>query len=125
MLSVKRKADREEMARLLVSVVEAAGSKAAQDVRGSKEIVVHIEAPRQLRLAISLDGSATWRNGGFVLSWHIAAPYTTRLASAFGQGINEFHRQKSTDFAPNFDALCALLGRRLRQAADGSAFLPD
>lgn len=130
-LSVTRKADRDEMARQLIELVNGfeGCSATLADSRdwAPREVAVEVECPRGLLLTILLDGAAL---RGFehhhMLSWHInPTSSNAKLADYPWQDVNKFHRRKATDFAFGFADLKNVLRHRLQSIVEGSAFLKE
>lgn len=124
-LTERRKADRETM---VVDVANAAlrvpGVKVAlnRDM-GTREVWTHIKGARGLSLTVVFDGDSS-QPDVHVLSWHgVEAPH--KLSPSFAPSVNNFHWHKATDIHEGFDGLCDLIVRRLRSAADGTAFQPQ
>lgn len=124
MLTETRKADRAEMARQLVALVQSKGVPCVLEdpsIWGPRAIMVTIEAPRGLRLSVDFDGGST-QPDTYVLSWHMKHGSTAKLRGNFAPSVNTYHFRKATDIAHGFDNLLEIIAQRLDATLDGSAF---
>lgn len=128
-LAVTRSADRRRMAADLARLAGKYGLDAnMQPGHFERELVVAIEAPLGLRLAVSLDGdSKQQRRGVHVLSWCMAARSPATLSADFAvranASVNQYHRQKATVVTEGgFPALQDGLERAFACISDGSAY---
>jgi hypothetical protein len=128
MLSEKRKADREVMAKAVHDLwLKDAGPDFTAKIEGHTDdfflgkdaMMITLNGPRGVRLGIDFDRRSP-QPGVFVLSWNIRLS-TALFSTAFGDP-NRWHFQKSTDVAYGFDSLCAVLAKRKAQLASGEAF---
>ena len=88
---------------------------------GDHATIVGLEFPRGLRLNVDFDGKSC-QPDTFVLSWHMAFRFDTRLKLSFATSVNSCHRRKGTDIAEGFPEALELLRRRFEVIASGEAF---
>jgi len=130
-LTERRKADREEMARLVVELVENYGQGATCEVEHitPREVWVHITA-KDARVTVDFDGdNSAALLDNYCIPWNIRPDSDARFTDAFGKTVpcqvNQFHRRKAMGFAPGIDALLYSLVSSLNCIARGEAFLSE
>lgn len=122
-LSERRKADREEMAKGVEALLDELGIEHEREEMGPREIYIRITAPRGLCLTVDFDGDS-WQPDVHVLSWHMDMDSDAQLSDArFGGNVNPHHKHKATYIAAGYDDLLVKLRRGLELAISGEAFL--
>jgi hypothetical protein len=125
--SETRKADRQKMAALVIEQATRLGCKAyiEEALKDNPYVVwARIEAPGGLLLTVEFDGKS-WQPNTHVLSWHMTFDSTRRLSPDYWPHLNTVHHHKATDVAHGFEALTALLERRLADAVAGTVYQPE
>lgn len=130
-LSERRAADRQEMAKLVEAVITECGAtfvrKEGGTYPGPRAIYLEVRAARGLSVLVDFDGDSIQLDE-HVLSWHFAhdADKEARLnAATFGGNVNPHHQRKATYAAYGIDELCMMLRRGLRMAQTGEAFVRE
>jgi hypothetical protein len=120
-LSERRKADREEMAKRVEALLNELGV-AYESSEHEREINIDVHGPRGLCVLVDFDG-ASWQPDVHVLSWHIRERGAQLNDLTFGGNVNPHHKAKATYVAYGFDNLMYSLRRGLELAISGEAFL--
>lgn len=123
-LSETRKADREQMAVILIEKCTEAGAVAYRnDINNNNNPRVKIEASGGLDCTIKFDGDSCQPNV-FVSPWHIRFRCNSKLNHhAFGfDTVNPYHQRKSTLVAHGFDELVEQTMRVITRCVTGEAF---
>ena len=123
---MKRKADREAAAKLLVELATSLGAEASYEAAplgGGKSLWVRIHAA-PAHVTISLDGEAS---PGFLTPWNIDFNSDAQFSPAFGSAVraevNPYHKRKCMGYAATLTELVADLERALTCINDKEAFL--
>jgi hypothetical protein len=122
---MKRKADREAAAKLLVELATSLGAEASYEAAplGDRCLWVHIHAA-PAHVTISIDGEAS---PGFLTPWNIDFNSDTQFSPAFGSAVraevNPYHKRKCMGYAATLTALVTDLERALTCINDKEAFL--
>lgn len=114
MLTEKRKADREKLARLCEDVAAQHGWKSERcEFNTTLRTRVNMTGPRGLSVSVEFE-SDSCQPDNYCLPWHFASKYaggdeTAELTDCFGwmqaSSVNTCHRRKCTAFAAGADAL--------------------
>jgi len=117
-LSVRRAADREQMAAELVTLIRSLphGATCTEELRGPRELVVRIDTPCGALACVDFDG-ATVQPDLWVVTWNTRK----RMASSMG-AVNPHHGAKLTRVFYSFPALLGGLAHDIALFADGSAY---
>jgi len=117
MLTERRKADREEMARQIRALCVELGAE-CDETPLPRGVALEIEAPGGLCVHLLLEGDSC-QPDVHVIPWHTRG--AARLVPALGE-VNPYHFGKATHIAHGWPALLANLRRGLTMARDGSAY---
>lgn len=118
MLTERRKADREEMARQIRALCVELGAEIERTEEPPRGFLLRIETPGGLCAWVGLSGDSL-QPDVHVIPWHTRG--AARLVPAFGE-VNPYHFGKATHVAHGWPALLANLRRGLTMARDGSAY---
>lgn len=126
MLTEKRKADREELARRVEALCTEYGAKCERSgFHDAREIMLYIVC-ENVRVHVNFDGdNPRSLLDNYCLPWCVER-CDARLSAAFGlaQGaeVNPFHRRKCTAFAYGIDNLLRQLAAGFELLKSGRAF---
>lgn len=121
MLTERRKADREEMARQIRALCAELGAE-VDETALPRGVAIEIEAPGGLCVHVLFEGDSC-QPDVHVIPWFTRSG--ARLVPAFGE-VNPHHFGKATHVAHGSEALLAELRRGLSMACDGTAYqAPD
>lgn len=122
---MKRKADREAAAKLLVELATSLGAEASYKAAplGDRCLWVLIHAaPAHVTITLDGEGSA-----GFLTPWNIDFASEAQFSPAFGYAVraevNPYHRRKCMGYARSLTELVTDLERALTCINDKEAFL--
>jgi hypothetical protein len=128
-LSATRKADREQMARLLMKTATAAGGEAEIKpgfFNDPREVRVEIVAPGGIAATVSINGDLARRYKTFVVPWHISHKHDSRMSyhmtRVTGAEVNPFHRAKCTAVANDFNDLLKMVYDVVAACKSGRAY---
>ena len=122
---MKRKADREAAAKLLVDLATSLGAEASYEAAplGDRCLWVHIHAT-PAHVTISLDATEPV---GFLTPWNIDFASHAQFSPAFGSAVcaevNPYHKRKCMGYARDLTELVADLERALTCINNKEAFL--
>lgn len=121
MLTERRKADREKMAKMLADAATAAGAQADVDLDwgDSRELMIRIVAPGGASIGVHLDGT-TIQPDIHVATWN--TPRGVFINPAMGD-VNPYHYGKATRVERGIERLIARLVRDIELFAEGWGYL--
>jgi len=124
-LTVRRKADRAQMAARVAALATSYGVVATvrpePTFLGPRATAVEISHGDGARLDVWFDGAEAVQDS-FVLSWFMGSSSDQRYSDTFGMAVNPVHRHKATEVCSGFDDLMDVLQYRFAMLADGSAY---